>query len=236
MNFGQIRKVFIERSGRYDLITGKNEDDGANFFITSGQRFLELISSLDKSTRRAFKLVGVNDYYVTIPYARSIDEVWLSSLTERKELIFKTIKELRTKYTEPFGTLDTDEPTYYGIASLGSVEQDSGLSGYSGFIDAVVSDSDDLNGVIFYPPADGAYMIEVIGKFFLDELADDNDVNVWTTKYPNLLVMSAMRQLEVFHRNSAGVKDWTSAIGAELMEIDKDAIEKSDGYINQMEG
>ena len=41
MNLGTIRAKFIELSGRDDLVNADDTDNGANYFITAGQRFLE---------------------------------------------------------------------------------------------------------------------------------------------------------------------------------------------------
>jgi hypothetical protein len=56
-------------------------------------------------------------------------------------------------------------------------------------------------------------------------LINNNDENVWTLKYPELLVWAALYVHEVSRRNTAGANDWLTALTRETDEIDSDMVE-----------
>ena len=53
MNLGEIRAAFVKRSGRFDLVVAgatpseEGADSGADFYINSGQRFLDRLHNVN---------------------------------------------------------------------------------------------------------------------------------------------------------------------------------------------
>ena len=53
MNYKDVRDKFVEISGRYDLITATNEDNGADFFLNAGQKYLDRFLDAGKAIARS---------------------------------------------------------------------------------------------------------------------------------------------------------------------------------------
>ena len=110
------------------------------------------------------------------------------------------------------------------------------LSSIIDWTHVIIDPSYNYNGVMLFPPADGAYTLEVVGLFYSPELVNDTDTSFWGTVHPEILLMAANRQLEIDYRNTAGVKDWEIAIQSEILGLGKDLVEEHIAEISQMEG
>lgn len=77
MNLHEIRQQFKIASARYDLVNTDGSDNGADYYINCGQRFLD--SQIDTNQTEATHLValGANQFSVALQYARSIKAVSL---------------------------------------------------------------------------------------------------------------------------------------------------------------
>ena len=146
------------------------------------------------------------------------------------------------EFVQPFSKISQGRPYYYYPATLrlvpGPDDTAPGdmLDGYGNYFDVMATNSYSYNGIIFLPPADGEYVVEVRGKFFSNTLADDTDESAWSVEFPEILIMAAMREIEVFHRNRQGVADWDFALGIKLNELEMDVVEEEVEEITQMEG
>lgn len=137
---------------------------------------------------------------------------------------------------KPFGYLDKGKPIKFAPAYIRPANPtNEDFDGVVGFMD-MMADWKNFNGIIFTPPADQAYHLEVWGKFYSTKLESDSDQSWWTDNLDYVLVMAAQRALEVFYRNTQGVNDWTNAIRGELISIEQDYTEELYYGINQIEG
>ncbi len=68
------------------------------------------------------------------------------------------------------------------------------------------------------------------------KLVNDDDKNFWSERHPFILVMAAMRQVEVSYRNTEGQKDWEAAIRGELFGQELDWADQESQEVSQMEG
>lgn len=244
MNLLEIRTKFIDLTGRFDLVvdTTSYEDNGANFFIEAGQRFIDSKINFPKSLARYQKDIAVDSILLTLQYARSIKEVWVTNSDGKYKLEKKTLTWLRSNYADTLADIDTGRPLYYSPAILGlSPEQAALTSG--DYTDEFTYDADDLmfgshygyNGVVFMPPADEIYTMTVIAEFLSIVLSLDADTNYWSIMFPDVLVAAAMLALEKFYRNTEGVKDMTAVVMDSLLGIDKDMVEQEISEVNIME-
>lgn len=244
MTLLQVRSMFRDVTGRYDLVDSNGADIppilNGTFFINAGCRFLDGRQDNPKSALWYKKDIAAGDHKVEFTYARSILEVWVQDGDGRALLEASDLKALRNDYPEAVANLTQGVPKYWAPAILGLAPSQSALikNPNSGTLYTTqftydwedIIFADELNqathwgysGVILMPPSDGVYTISVLGEFYTDFLSADGDRNYWTERRPELLVKAAAMQLEAFYRNSAGVSDWMSAMLSELNDVDND--------------
>ena len=120
MNLLAIRTLFVQRNGRYDLVSSRTTyaDNGADFFIQAGQRLLDTIAPNRKSLGRYHKAISLNESSVLLKKVRYIDTVYVKkSGSERVYLDRKPYSWLLENYGDDFGekakgsATFSDEPT-----------------------------------------------------------------------------------------------------------------------------
>ena len=243
MNLKELRTQFVKRNGRYDLVVDNVDwaDNGADFYINAGQRYIDRLDTHHKSEGRNFQPAVSGSYYVTFPYCRAVQEVWMLDGDAQKKLEKIDYDKLRGYYSDRQSQLSTGEPTYYFPAGIRLVPESDRLTvdELDSIVDwthVIIDPSYNYNAVMFYPPADGNYTIEIAGLFYSPELASDSDSSFFSTVHPEILLMAANRQLEIDYRNSTGVKDWELAIQGEILGLGKDLVEEHIADVDQMEG
>lgn len=247
MTLLEIRTKWITTSGRTDLVidTTNYVDNGANFFIQAGQRLLDSILPNRKDIGRYVKDLVVDDYKVMLSYVRAIDSVYVKASGDaRIELTRKSHSWLLEEYSESIADSDSGTPTYWTpIVSVLSPEQ-KGLTALD-YTDEFTYDYEDImfgatryqkDGITFRPKADKVYTMTIFAWFF-SLLATDADISYHSEMYPELLIMAANLALEIFYRNSEGVKDWLRSMELFLKGIDHDLV-RSEMVLsgNQMRG
>jgi len=221
MTLKELRQKFVELSGRYDLVTDQEsyENDGADFFIRAGQRFLENQLDFPKKESRAEVTLSQGESEVQLPGVQTLSRV-LRHDTEGAALL----DEVEYKdFFDRFGTLTkTGTPTWWtspiGRANPAGYQQQT---------------SGDMF-IQFFPVANGDYTFSVIGSFFSQPLENTGDENFWTSVYPEVLIQAAMYQTEKFRRNRAGMQDHLSAIQRDLQGIDHNVVQDQTEEVDQM--
>jgi len=242
MNRLEIRQQFRILSGRFDLVNDDGTDNGADFLIDSGQKWLDRRYDHDKVDGRVFKIAAQGDYGVTFTLARAIEEVWAATTGDgRWQLMMKSIQDMRSDYADMPSELDEGSPLYWTPAFLRSVTESSHItaaafSSYVGFADVMAGEHYEYNGVIWMPPCDEEMLIEVWGKFYTEPLQSEEDKNYWSVNHPDVLIMAGLRQAEVFNRNTQGLNDFNNAIDDMLVGLDKDVVQQEIANVDQMEG
>ena len=237
MNLGELRKLFVERSGGSDLVNSDNSDNGANFFIQSGQRTLDRMLEIDKSWARSFKTLVSGDYYAMFKGCRAVKGVWISTSESRVKLEKISLEEMRDLYTKGPDEVETGSTLYYSIISLRTFPNDDNvivdyLQG-SKLIDTTTSDFE-YTGIIFLPPPSGDAQLEVFGLFRNTLLENDSDENYWTMENPDILLIATLYRLEVDYRNTEGANDWMRALQFEVENLDKDWVESDIAEVSQI--
>ena len=236
MNLSEIREQFVKESGRYDLINDDGSDNGADFYINAGQKYLDALTEKTEEIARAFRVIDSGDYFVRLQGCRAIHDVGVGNSESFNWIERYDLYDLRKLYNEPFGFIESATPSHFAPAKLRPANPDSDdFDGIVGYMD-VISDWKNFNGIVLLPPADGQYHIEVWGKFYSDELVNDDDESYWSARFGHILVMAAQRSLETFYRNSQGINDWNIAIRSELVGLEQDYVEELYYGINQIEG
>lgn len=239
MTLSEIRTLFIERSGRKDLVNADDSDNGANFFIQSGQRTLDRMLQTNKSFARAFKSLSSGDYYAIFKGCRAITNVWISVAGERWELNKLTLQEMRETYEESPEDVDTGESINYCVIPLRTYP-DADAINIDYLYDDQIQDTEtqdfEYKGIMFLPPIDESAILEVFGLFRNTALSDDADENFWTIMHPDVLIWAAMYHLEISYRNTEGANDWMNAVKTELVNIEMDFVDEESTGIDQLWG
>ena len=237
MKLDDLRTKFIKFSGRDDLVNSDGSDNGANFFINSGQRFLDRSIDFRKSTGVYFKSLATNSWYLKLDGCRTIDKIWVNTSEERWLLERKDLAWLYKKYADLISETDSGSPLYWAPAELRGIRT-SDKDDQGDFFNYVVGESgrEDVVGIVLLPPADEAITLEIHGKFYSPELDNDSDRSYWSEVVPETLLMAALYRLEVFYRNTEGAKDWLAAIDLDLVGIDKDAVHEDNVNVDTLEG
>lgn len=239
MNLKEIRKWFVEESGRYDLVVDQTDwaDSGADKYINAAQRWLDRKSAHQREVSRAFSIIESEDYFTFCQDVRVIQEVWAGNTIDgMRELVKKSYKELRELYGEPMHRIDRGAPVYYAPAYIRPANEDA--TTFDGRVELmdITTDWKMYNGIFIMPPADKEYQIEIWGKFFSRALQKDEDTSLWTILDPGILIKACLRELEIFYRNTTGVNDWTRAIEHDLIGVEFDFIDDDSQGVTQLGG
>lgn len=240
MNLLEIRTKLAKQSGKYDLVNPSTfADNGMDFHINAGQKYLDKLAPVPENFAQIYQALSVNEYSLTFQFhCRAIQSVFINDDENRWELERLELNDLKSWYDETATETTTDKPCYYAIANLRALET-TAKDSLGTFINNTHLETDikyDYRGLIITPPADASYVVEVSGKFSQLKLETDTDENFWSLEYPHLLIMSALRSIETFNRNSEGVNDWTRSIISETTQLDFDIVDEESYGADQMEG
>lgn len=259
MNIRELRLLMRDMSGRYDLVSDEGSDlSRANFFLNSGIRHLDRICTVKKSVARYFAKKTVGQYLVTFTGARALHTVWVADAEGRYELTPKPLSELLTLYPKQLTANDNGAPLYWAPAYLRPMPESwtagelTALGDLVNYLDVMPNNNYAYNGILIMPPLDGTYLVEVWGKWYSSEMqesvleagiVEDPEIvegqistNYWSTQYPELVVMAAMRMMEVFNRNMQGSKELDVQIQMMVDDVEKDLVEEENANIDQMKG
>lgn len=240
MNLLQVRTKFRELSGRFDLVNEDYSDNGADFFINEGRKFLDRSTNeTNKSWASAFRFIDEGRYSVSIPHCRAIKEIWMMSSTARWQVEKKSLQDLISEFLSGSPSERTSgEPAYYSPTITRYIPesiQSDDFESILQWVEIPSGNSHEYNTILFSAPVDQRLGVEVKGLFYSSELVNDTDENYWSVMHPLLLYMSAMRYIEVVNRNTQGVNDWTKAIIDDMNSIGMDLIEELISEVDQIE-
>ena len=264
MTLLSVRQHLVELSGRYDLVVDAINlaNNGADFFIQAGQRWLDRSGIIQKSDSKYYKVLAEGAWYDLIPNCRNIKEVWISNsdgnkwkLNKRElgdMLYFSASNEHIVNESliphdvrgdnvlkDP-GQLTKGSPINYTPVVIRTMPEALGVVTIDRFGPAIYTDATqdhyNLDGIVFLPPAKPGHVLEVTGQFYQPKLAINSDKNFWTEQEEFILVLAACRAIEVTMRNQQGVADWESAIRSETVGMELDLIEEESAEARGMDG
>lgn len=236
MNLQEIRKQFVVSTGLYHLVSDDGSDNGANFYINAGLRYLEGLLNVGKA--QAVRSVSLVNGTAVLPYFRSVTKV--------KIRLFSNTDWLDAPRAIPNRSIDysiVKSPSGYVhqvIDSRGMVEElygeadDVMLSSDAGRETPVMQASNQLSLVIHPTPTE-LYQCQVEGLVRELLLVDEDECYI-SREYPQLLIFAAAREVETMNRNTQGINDWDAAITRYMVQIDQEAVWLEAEHIDQMEG
>jgi len=206
VNLLEIRTQFAKLSGRYDLVDGSFADNGADYYIKAGIKFLDRRVGFDKDIVKEITAVSIGDYSLDVDNQRSIKEVWFVTSSGSKLLTYLTPIAMRELFSDSsFADVDNATTTYWTMAldtdQLGSV------------------------GIVTMPPTDIDGDLEVWFKRSTPWPSAEDAENFWMTNFEDVCVNAALYKLEVSYRNTAGARDWLASMELDLLGIEKDTVD-----------
>jgi len=229
MPLSNVRKQFSVYSGRYDLVVDRVSyaDKGADFYIQSGQQYLDRTFDIFKAESRFYSDLPINSWYVLTPDCRVVEDVYLNnSVGARVRLHRISLAAYKS------GNMCC--PSY----TVSNLRVTPAISGTVNVDFGIITPGEEANntGILLAPPTTQIVTCEIYGKFYQPKLTIDTDVNIWSELYTAALVMAACRELEISYRNTVGVKDWEEAITLELHGVELDYADQESNYIIKFRG
>lgn len=222
MTLVEIRKWFIDDSGRFDLVVDPStaaDDAGADKYINAGIRLIDRLLNHPKQAVVAERTLAAGENTITIPRAHAVKHVYIEYEDAIRYLERLELSEFNHFFPE--GVSEDGIPTTYTIKpnrKLVSTEKTE----YSQ-TEIVVAVQPDTNINVF-----------VAGHFPSERLIDNNNFNFWTVEHPETVVQAALYSLERFYRNTQGMHDHMDAIMRDIQGIDYDVVEQEIAERDQM--
>ena len=239
MNLLQIRTKFRDISGRFDLVNDDYSDNGADFYLNEGRKFLDRLDETQKSWASQFRFIEIDRYIASVQYCRVIKEVWVATTTQRWQLEKKNIQDLISEYlTGTPSSRASGTPLYYSPTITRYNPADIQADEFESFLQWVeipAGKVEEYNTILLNVPTSERIVVEVKGLFYSPELVNDTDTNHWSVNHPMLLIRAALRELEINNRNTQGVNDWTSAITNDMRLLGMDLVEEEISEVTQIE-
>lgn len=217
MTLAEIRSHFIKRSGRYDLITQDGQDNGANFFIQSGSRFLDRHADVRKAQE------GSSIHGVGQDGLLRLTDCWLiESVLANIEGGWRHLRKLASRSSLQARFVGI--PTFYAVKTIRHSLPLTKLPASQVTASASAFDQQDMASTALLleilPHPHDTLTVDVRGSFYAAPLQQDTDTNTWSELYPDTLIKAALYQLEIFYRNTEGANDWLVSIQLDLRDAE----------------
>lgn len=159
MTLVELRRKFVELSGRYDLVSNTSTwaDNGADFFINAGQNYLDRLLTVPETKATLFFALASGQYAITFQQrCRAILEVWVNNSEERVLLEKCSLKDLKEYYSGLVSAAEVGQPLYYAPANMRALETtaQNSLGTFLGLNNAETDAKYNYRGIIVAPPCD----------------------------------------------------------------------------------
>jgi len=241
----ELRLKLRELTGRRDLIDADGRDNGIDFYINNGLRFLDNQLPVNVGLSRRVYQASADEYTISVQDVRSIKKVWAydEGNDTKIPLVKRDLDWLRAHYRQDWGDLPTGVPKYYAVnidrldpANIDTATLSS--STYSDTSDLRFGNAEQayrLTGLLFMPPSDGTYTFNVVGAFYSPRISEQA-FNFWTVNYPEAVILATQRSMEVLlYRNREGARDYAEALTPILNGIDYNAVETEMAEVNRVD-
>ena len=254
MNLAEIRQKFLQVSGRTDLGNGNflgvadskysiakfeapvkfnSPIAGADFYINTAQKYLDnrielpelkmLIVDELRVKESTFVLPNIIRYFIQV--------LWNTKVLERTNFDMRMLQQLP-------GT-----PCYWCISPirtfgdkemfLNFVERKKLLTDVFAFQDFDKNENSCTCIKISPSPSDSG-ILSILVQAYSNPLVKETDESIWSTKYPDLLVTSALYYLEKDYRNTEGAKDYNAAVEREISIINRNDAMNNQGLLGEL--
>lgn len=237
MTLLEIRQKFVESSGRYDLVVDTTSwaDNGADWFIRAGQRYLDRKLETGNARARFFGTLKAGQHTLRIPTARVIEKVFRITSEGKFQIPEATTDSMRRLLNELAEQGETSAPSYYTPTPI-RIAPDSDFSNIRGDYATVTYEDDNFTGVFFGAIADADYGLEIEGLYYSKTLSQDVHKSFWSEQHPEILVMAAFMSMERFYRNFEGSKEARAQVEDLVQQLDFDYVAQEIVNISVLEG
>lgn len=238
MALSDVRKDFIKASLRYDLVENgnltTNVDAGANYFLNAGQKFLDIKSRHPKSSKRHMTSIASGEFSLEVKDLLSVERLTIINADGRTDITngVKTAREIRDLAPALIEEWTPGTPANWAMNVIGLAPDQKAetaitfaASGVVDYDDIHFTDDHEWRGIIFYPPVDQTYTLELIGKFYSASLTANADETFWTEVHPEMLVIAGLYALERTLKNTTAMKDHLNALEPMLLLLDTAEVE-----------
>ena len=225
MTILELREIFKDRSGDINML-----DPDIDRYLNSGVELLDLLTTYSHAPAKYYGELSIGDSFHNFgSKSRVIKEVWILDNEGKRTKLEKVVyADLIEQYPDP-SEVDAGKPLYYAMninrAFPTTFDETTLPAAFQPFIDTVAADYS-IDGVIFRPPTDVVYVLEVIGKFHSPVLTLAYPNNWWGVNYPDLLILAAMYQLETHYRNMEGANGYMDTMATIIKGITYDSAEE----------
>lgn len=254
MDYNELRFKFCQITGRLDLVTTSLAstalDNGADFFLNAGQKYLDRLIEKSKMIARYPVIVTAGTFLVNTIGLRSIHEVWIANSEGKVRLSQETLTNLKNVYGEDFSSITQGTPKYYAPAIFrpfpDTLASTTGMYGVDDLLlYSATSPAQHYNyhGLVICPPPDETYTVEVVGLFHSPTLSATlsgavwtNVKSYWTEVHPETLIAAAAYKLLSLYHDTTGAADYKNTVIEDVLGINGDVYEEEMGSYIQMEG
>lgn len=240
MNLLAIRKLFLNLSGRYDLVNPDGSDNGATFFINEASKWLDRTIEVSKSTASYMAILSPGTWAVRVPFVRAIKEVWVTTASGKVQLEKKRMEDLLAWFYRMVpGEWSNGVPRFYSPTISRYIPENvspATLTTFAQYIGVMTNIDYDYDAFIISRPVAENTLFEVFGLFYSRLLEADEDENYWSRNSPMLLVQTTIRQTCLTNGNKPLLDSIDRGIDGDLTRLDKDIVEQEISEIDQMEG
>lgn len=204
MTLLEIRTEFVRQTGRFDLVIdppGDMDDNGANFFINAGQKYLDLIADIAATAQIVEVPLAAGEFQISVPGFRVIQEVRVRDSNNTEwTLEPMRLPDLHDEYGVEggFAAGDRDAPAVFAPVPVRSSTPTVPTETY--------------RGIIVQPAPESDMTLLLGGMVWSPTLTADADISFWSELHPDLLVQAAMYKMEQFYRNTQGANDHQAAL------------------------
>lgn len=240
MNLVQIREQFRNISGRYDLVADDLKDNGANFFINEGSKWLDRKVETTRSWATYPVVKPAGTWYLRFPFARAVKELWATTVDGRWQLDKKRLQDIQAEfYTEIPALWTNGTPLYFSPTLTRMIPENiapATIATFTTYIGVIPPITNDYNAIVLSCPVDKETVFEIIGLFYSRLMELDADENFWSQVHPMLLIQSAIRQTFVVSGGDPMLKTYEASIERELADLGMDLVEQVIAEVDEMEG
>lgn len=240
LNLKQMRQLFRQLSGRYDLVTADYADNGFDFLANAAIRMLDRMPTPLNWKRRHYVNLAIGQYKVTVSNCKAVSNVFISDEDNSFALNRKDLDYMRENYPDifvdsvsssnTFGdysiTTQVGTPCIFALGVEGlspQLNDESSMDFYYGAKDATRGSYYGNRVILIAPAPETAMTLGIEGYFRSKHLQADTDKNFWTVVAPEILLKAINYQIEsLYHQNDTRTRAWMQDLMQEINSFSYD--------------